>query len=316
MAGRLTSLTFARWKTSPQGCRNQNDSSIQRLAFTLLELIVSIAVIVVLLGILLLAVQKAREAARKIHCQNNAKQIVLGVINFESRDRVFPIAHRPSGHPRQYSSWLVEILPLIEQASIFESITNEYSLNPDPFFDHQGFRTVIGSYECPSDPSHGLVHLSYLRQVSSTNYIGVNGSDHTKADGVMNGRSATRARDITDGLSNTLLFGERPPSTDFWYGWWYAASGLDGRGAADFQMGVKELNPPSIYLEACGDGPFKFGPGELGRQCDTLHFWSFHVGGANFAFCDGSVRFLSYDSNDVLPALSTMKNGENSQVPF
>ena len=316
MAGQLISTTVLSWKPSSGDLLYRSRISLPRYAFTLVELIVSIAVIVVLLGILLPAVQLAREAARRIQCENNAKQIVLGVLNFEARDKAFPIAHQPSGHQRQYSSWMVDILPFIEQASVFEAIADEYSLNPDPFFSHQGFRTVIGTFECPSDPSHGQVHLSYLRQVSSTNYIGVSGSDHTKADGVMNGRSATRARDIADGLSNTLIFGERPPSTDFWYGWWYAASGLDGRGAADFQMGVRELNPPSIYLEACGDGPFQFTAGQLGRQCDALHFWSFHPGGAVFAFCDGSVRFLTYDSNDILPALSTMKNGETTQLPF
>lgn len=316
MAGQLISTTVLSWKPSSGDLLYRSRISLPRYAFTLVELIVSIAVIVVLLGILLPAVQRAREAARRIQCENNLKQIVLGALNFEARNKAFPVAHRPSGHQRQYSSWMVEILPFIEQASVFEAIAEEYSLNPDPFFNHQGFRTVIGTFECPSDPSHGQVHLSYLRQVSSTNYMGVSGTDHKKADGVMNGRSATRARDIVDGLSNTLIFGERPPSTDFWYGWWYAASGLDGRGAADFQMGVRELNPPSIYLEACGDGPFQFTEGKLGRQCDALHFWSFHSGGANFAFCDGSIRFLSYDSNDILPALSTMKNGETTQSPF
>jgi prepilin-type processing-associated H-X9-DG protein len=120
--------------------------------------------------------------------------------------------------------------------------------------------------------------------------------------------------DISDGTSQTLFAGERPPSADFQFGWWYAGAGQLFTGSADMVLGVHERNvlPLSIgYAYGCPPGPYSFGPGRMSNQCDMFHFWSPHNGGgANFLFADGSVHFLSYSAAPILPALATRSGGE------
>jgi prepilin-type processing-associated H-X9-DG protein len=79
-------------------------------------------------------------------------------------------------------------------------------------------------------------------------------------------------------------------------------------------LGVRTINN-GTYGEGCPDGPFDFQPGSFGNQCDAFHFWSPHSGGANFLLCDGSVRFLKYSANRIIPALASRAGGEAVQVP-
>ncbi len=156
--------------------------------------------------------------------------------------------------------------------------------------------------------------------MATTSYLGVNGTDWEAEDGIFYRDSATRFADIIDGTSNTLMIGERPPSPDFWYGWWYAGFGQQGTGSCDMLLGVRERKAPPLdgiknYLEDCPDGPYHFETGKPGRQCDTLHYWSYHPGGAIFGFADGSVRFLSYGADEVMPQLATIAGGEVATVP-
>ena len=121
--------------------------------------------------------------------------------------------------------------------------------------------------------------------------------------------SAVRFGDVTDGLSQTVMAGERPPSPDNHFGWWYAGQGQSFDASADFLLGVRDGNR-TFRAPTCKAGPYSFGPGKSDDMCDTFHFWSLHSGGANFAFCDGSVRFLRYDADAILPALATRAGGE------
>jgi prepilin-type processing-associated H-X9-DG protein len=103
---------------------------------------------------------------------------------------------------------------------------------------------------------------------------------------------------------------------DFWYGWWYAAQGMLGTGAGDMVLGVRELVPPGQpFVWFCPRGPYHFVPGRLDQECDAFHYWSQHIGGANFLFVDGSVHFLPYAADAVLPALATRSGGEAVSLP-
>lgn len=197
----------------------------------------------------------------------------------------------------------------------------DYELDIIPFVSHDGMRTPIELFACPSDPVSGQIHLTHNgRVVATTDYLGMNGTNYRNRDGLFFLNSKLSLKDIVDGQSNTLMVGERPPSNDFWYGWWYAGAGHENSGAPDMLLGVTEVNDPPIepgkvtYLEGCGAGPFEFQPGRR-EQCDTLHYWSYHPGGANFALADGSSRFFAY-SNEVMEALATRNGHEVINVDF
>ena len=295
----------------------------RRPGFTLVELLVVIAIIGVLIGMLLPAVQMVREAARRTDCTNRMKQISLALLNYESSHRRLPPGITDSAAtPWASSTWLTQILPFVEQQGVWDQASVDYRSSPNPFAGHLGLQTVLPTFNCPSDPNAGELHWTHQsRLVASTDYLGVNGTDHQQLDGVFYLESQTRMADVLDGTSQTLLFGERPPSADFWYGWWYAGHGFNGSGSPDMLLGVRELNaaPPSggtTYLESCPPGPYSFGPGKVDQQCDALHFWSFHPGGANFALVDGSIHFLAYDGDTVLPALATRAGSEVFESPW
>ena len=121
---------------------------------------------------------------------------------------------------------------------------------------------------------------------------------------------------ISDGTSNTLMVGERPPGTDLVFGWWFAGAGFDAAGASDVIQGVREQAPPDLTgYPNCPIGPYHFQAGNINNQCDQFRFWSFHSGGSNFVLGDGSVRFISYGANDLMPALSTRAGGEVATLP-
>jgi len=80
-------------------------------------------------------------------------------------------------------------------------------------------------------------------------------------------------------------------------------------------LGAKELNWGGVYGGSCDTGFVPFGPGKIDDPCATFHFWSMRSGGAHFALCDGSVRFIRYSAADILPALATRAGGEVASVP-
>lgn len=152
-------------------------------------------------------------------------------------------------------------------------------------------------------------------QVGLTSYLGVAGTASWRKDGVLFSGRGVRLGEVTDGTSNTLFAGERPPDEWFDLGWWYAGRGIDGAGTFDMLMGVAENDPSPLTATACGLPVVPFGPATgVGDRCGPFHFWSLHPGGAHFALCDGSVRFLRYSAGPTLRPLATRAAGDTATL--
>lgn len=288
-----------------------------RFAVTLLELLVVLAIVAVLLGLLLPAVQKAREAASRMKCLNNLKQLALALHQYHDTARSLPPGHRPvrdsDGMP--YSGWTLSILPYIEQAALYENSRLAYRTDSRPFHNppHNGLSTPVSLFACPSDarvPGPQISQRTHER-IALTSYLGVSGKDYSTRDGVLFQNSRIHLDDITDGTSNTLMLGERPPSADLQFGWWYAGLGQIGTGSADIILGVRERNlQPIVAGSPCGSGAYPYSSGRFNDPCSMFHFWSPHPDGANFACADGSVHFVTYAANQLMPALASRAGGE------
>jgi prepilin-type N-terminal cleavage/methylation domain-containing protein len=291
-----------------------------RRAFTLVELLVVIAILGALISLLFPAVQKTRTAADRIRCGNNLRQLGLGLHNYHDRRASLPpgVTGQRRAEPYPRMTWLTRLLPYIEQDALWRAAQGAYAFQPWPYADppHIGFSMPIRVFSCPADgrtldPQE--THQGY--RAALTSYVGVLGTAYNRLDGSLYLNSRVRLTDITDGTSNTILVGERPPSPDFWYGWWYAGYGQAGTGSIDMLLGARERNLGGGYVSQCPPGPYHFQLGRVQDQCDVFHFWSLHSGGANFLSADGAVRFLAYSADSVLPALATRAGGEAVQLP-
>ncbi len=294
--------------------------------FTIIELIVAIAVIAVLVILSLAAVQKARAFASSAKCQNNIRQAALALHQYHDSNGQFPMGHRPlslfSSERMPLTGWSISLLPYLEQDSLYQQSQVAFRRSFLPFNDppHRALSTVLVLYVCPDDSRIKEPQVSERTKtlVAFTSYLGVSGrSSITSRDGVLYQGSRTRVLDITDGTSSTLLLGERPPSADYQFGWWYAGTGQRLTGSADIVLGVREPNLQPITVGSpCGPGNYPFMPATgFNDPCGMFHFWSPHSGGANFAFADGSVRFLRYEAEPIMPALASRAGGETVVIP-
>jgi prepilin-type N-terminal cleavage/methylation domain-containing protein/prepilin-type processing-associated H-X9-DG protein len=310
---------------------------LSRKGFTLIELLVVIAIIAILIGLLLPAVQKVRDAAQRTHCQNNMKQIGLALHGYHDTNHSFPpgIYTLDTSSPQWYWSWMTGILPYVEQGNLYTQALVWANANGGPWFPaNPALGTVVSTWACPADGRSLQANGSHLEGINGliafTEYLGV--SSGSSADFTANADtgifyvtssgvgSTIRLTDITDGTSNTLLVGERPPSSDLLFGWWFAGAGWDGSGTGDVILGAREINyvvnlgtkdPSQIGTGLqCSTANVGLLPGSIMNPCDQAHFWSLHTGGANFLFADGSVHFLPYAANTILPQLATYAGGE------
>jgi prepilin-type N-terminal cleavage/methylation domain-containing protein/prepilin-type processing-associated H-X9-DG protein len=290
-----------------------------RGGFTLVELLVVLAIIALLIGLILPAVQRVRASAARLACQNNLKQIGLGLHNYHDSEGWLPpgLGVNPK-RDYLYLGWTAHLLPQIEQGAVWRQIASAFATDPDPtqFYGHPPHLTIMATpiklFACPADARVPGPAEGGGVQVAFTSYLGVEGTDQFKRDGMLFAGSRTRLTDALDGTSNTLIVGERPPVADLRFGRWYRGWGQNQDGSAEMLLGAGEMN---TSRPLCPPGPYAFTAGNFADPCDAFHFWSPHPGGANFAFADGSIRFLRYSAASIMPALATRAGGEADTIP-
>lgn len=269
-------------------------------------------------GLVLAAVQKVRSAAARSACSNNLRQGGIALHLYHDAHHAFPpgCSYRDGRDPHPHMGWATRLLPHLEREQLWRATLDAFARAP--FFEtvppHVGLGTVIPLLTCPSDPRlAGPTDFGTFRAAHSS-YLGVEGHDHQARGGILHLDSRVRLADVTDGASATLLVGERPPNAVMNYGWWYAGWGQAKNGSADMIRGVAEVNRSTDFGH-CPRGPYRYGPGRFDDNCDMFHFWSPHPSGAHFLFADGSVKFLGYTAEAVMPALATRSGGEPAELP-
>ena len=298
--------------------------STRRSAFTLIELLVVIAIIAILIALLLPAVQQAREAARRTQCKNNIKQLGLALHNYHDVFNIFPNSFHGFNptktlarvNPRNHS-WMVMILPYIEQSALHSAIDSESQLYGQTLPNGE-FVTAqkIVSFLCPSDT---YIEAEDHYDLATTNYAGSQGFDWwrrkgTQHEGMFSLQSKVRMRDFKDGTSNTIAVGE-VNSTGQKGGGRNGGAGIPRRGGGEavFRQWPVTITHETIaanagYQLTTPDGaaaedttwwknaPYAMGPYYIAAHAINSD-WpgpsSLHTGGAQFLLADGSVRFIS-----------------------
>jgi prepilin-type processing-associated H-X9-DG protein/prepilin-type N-terminal cleavage/methylation domain-containing protein len=294
-------------------------------AFTLIEILVVISVIAVLIALLLPAVQAAREAARRTQCVNNLKQIGLAMHNYHSSQDTFPPAYittivnnaaSPETGPGW--GWGVMLLSDLEQEPLYNAVN--FSLQITDPGSITARTASLSVFLCPSDVGIGTVSVRdgtgkvLLADLSAGQYVASAGQLEPGEypdtnNGVFYRNSRNGVRDITDGSSTTLMVGER--SRNVADATWVGAVPTV-QLCTNPRWAVQECGPAStMVLSHTGSGGTGtiYVPNSKSSMVDD--YWSFHRGGCNFLFCDGSVRFVKESVNpSIFSYLSTRAGGE------
>lgn len=295
----------------------------RRYGFTLIELLVVIAIIAVLIALLLPAVQQAREAARRSQCRNNVKQVMLAFHNYHDSNSGFPNRYSLNGTTLNSGhGWGLKLLPYLEQTPLYASWNTSKS-----FFDPENqpvLMTPVQVYMCPSAPGNPRVMGLAVSGTTPTStgiasdyvvfhQISTTGSGATctlcNTAAPKTAGTVTPIAAITDGTSNTIMMSEQAGRPDYYIGRTKQASN-SGLTNPLFWGGW------AAYQSVTGQGWNAATPPAAGgvhsmNWSNSQGVYSFHVGGAMFGMCDGSVRFISESiALSTLIALWTRDEGD------
>ncbi len=300
-----------------------------RLGFTLVELLVVIAIIGILVALLLPAVQAAREAARRISCQNNLKQYGIATHNYHDANKKLPQGMVLD----QLWSFRALLLPFYEQGNLNDRIPfdlqnqtcYQYCENL-PVAENPAAQNIEVAL-CPSDPIGGRVESDPtfgLGTFALTNYLGVSGSSPQVSnyrrgpllnpprtvnqlfDGVLFVDSNIGFKHVTDGTSKTIMIGERGLPESISWGWNICAGGDLNSGDMDSTLSPRFGLLPGDSTSAPAGAP-------LGDS-HINHYWSYHPGVVQFLNCDGSLNPIAVDiERTELKYLATRNGNEITQ---
>ena len=299
-----------------------------RRAFTLIELLVVIAIVGVLVGLILPAVQAAREAALRVQCANNMKQIGLALHVYHDAIGTFPPGYlskpgRDGGNDGPGWGWAAMILPGLGHAPVFNAVN--FGLPIESPANQTARRVAFGEFACPSDASFRpwFTVVDYtatptepgrpLCDVGATNYVGSFGlvdpmdiPGRDLGEGLFFRNRPVGLRDVRDGASQTLAVGERSHnlSRPTWTGA-VTGSSVPVLELQDF-FEIFPSGGAALVLAYPGESP-----GLNVRPADAACYWSRHPGGAQFLMADGSARFVKAQIDPTaLRALTTRGGGE------
>ena len=310
--------------------------SLRRHGFTLVELLLVVAIIAVLIGLLLPAVQKVREAASRCKCQSNLGNLTLATIHYEQVFGTFPagyqtVASTGSGQKTGWG-WMTTVLPYLEQSPLQRSLRLDLSIADEANAVWRTHRIPIAL--CPSDPASDAHEITLpepkttedpilpppTTKYACSQYVGVSGTtatDDISANGILFRDSKVKSDEITDGLANTMLLTERSSrlGISIWHG---AIPGVSVGPPRlhDFAVPSEEqennlvLSSALILATTRGISMLQ----APGCPIDTIGSW--HSGGINAGFSDGHVTFLSASVNgSLISAWATKANGEANPAP-
>lgn len=285
-------------------------------AFTLVELLVVIAIIGILVALLLPAIQAAREAARRTECNNNLKQIGIGLQNYHDTFGVLPPGGFSGGNQL---SWNVLILPFIEMSALYD----EVNVNATGYDSADNIADeMIDGYICPSAPG-SIWMQNGSTTLYTTHYYGIMGPKGTNAaggtysytntgvhggyalQGVLTRQTPHALADVLDGTSNTFLTGE--------ISWVKTESGVNNTGYRKWTRGAASDHVASAKNVQYGIRVRPYGSGF--STFNDISFGSQHPGGCLFVLCDGAVKFVSEDVDmATYKATASRDGGETAFV--
>jgi prepilin-type N-terminal cleavage/methylation domain-containing protein/prepilin-type processing-associated H-X9-DG protein len=299
--------------------------SRDRRAFTLIELLIVIAIIGSLVALLLPAVQAARESARRLHCQNNLKQVALACHNFHDVHKAFPVGTTgyigADGGSKDRRNWLFFILPFTEESAVFD---NYYAWvratgGNSPWWYEPDRKKILPIYVCPSDTNSPKIethedigpgsdqgfHSNYVGCAASTSFnAGGLLGDHL--DGIFIYKQTTPIARILDGTANTLLTSEILVAPDEIQGGWAIGHDVRGRiwnpanqGSILFSTQWPPNTSVSDALNYC-QNTVPAAPCVSTTTNIVLYARSAHGGGVNAGMADGSIRFVADGVDAVL----------------